>query len=266
MPDSRATRFIMRDQPSSADSGSSIVPSESHCANRIAGSGRRAPAGFVTIVRSRVPSRVVSVPGTVSRPGCVSNGAPFLRGRSFAVFAAFWAPAFSIITPPHDAAAAAPTRSKNRRLVHSALGMAPPSAGGHEQVSPEGRVQPFRAAGAGPHSVPMFRVRDFSRLTRVTIKTLRHYDRLGLLKPVFVDPETRYRHYSAQQVVRLHRIRALRELGFSLAQIGELLGPGPGRRTMRRLLERRRDEIAARRKEDARRLVRSTPCCASPRA
>jgi DNA-binding transcriptional MerR regulator/effector-binding domain-containing protein len=101
----------------------------------------------------------------------------------------------------------------------------------------------------------MFRVRDFSRLTRVTIKTLRHYDRLGLLVPAFVDPGTRYRHYSAHQVERLHRIRSLRGLGFSLAEIGDLLGESPGGRRMRRLLERRRDEIEARREDDARRLV-----------
>jgi DNA-binding transcriptional MerR regulator len=101
----------------------------------------------------------------------------------------------------------------------------------------------------------MFRIRDFSRLTRVTIKTLRHYDRLGLLVPVFVDPATRYRHYTAQQVVRLHRIRAMRELGFSLEQIGELLGGDPGGSRVRRLLARRRAEIAAGMADDARRLA-----------
>jgi DNA-binding transcriptional MerR regulator/effector-binding domain-containing protein len=101
----------------------------------------------------------------------------------------------------------------------------------------------------------MFRVRDFSRLTRVTIKTLRHYDRLGLLVPAFVDPVTRYRHYAAQQVVRLHRIRALRDLGFSLEQIGELLGEDSSGPAVRRLLKRRRAEIAAAMVEDARRLA-----------
>ena len=101
----------------------------------------------------------------------------------------------------------------------------------------------------------MFKVRDFSLLTRVTIKTLRHYDRLGLLVPAFVDPVSRSRHYSARQVERLHRIRALRDLGFSLAEIATILGHDAGRRAMHRLLERRRDAIAARIQEDARRIA-----------
>src|SRR5262245_53459709 len=101
----------------------------------------------------------------------------------------------------------------------------------------------------------MFRRRDFSRLARVTIKTLRHYDRLGLLVPAFVDPASRYRHYSARQVERIHRIRALRDLGFSLEEIAAILGKDPSRRTMRRFLEQRRDEIAAQMKSDARRLA-----------
>jgi len=101
----------------------------------------------------------------------------------------------------------------------------------------------------------MFRVGDFSRLTRVTIKTLRHYDRLGLLVPSFVDPASRYRHYSARQVERLHRIRALLDVGFSLEQIATILHRGTGRGRLRHLLEQRRGELAARMEEDARRLA-----------
>jgi DNA-binding transcriptional MerR regulator len=101
----------------------------------------------------------------------------------------------------------------------------------------------------------MFRISDFSRLTRVTIKTLRHYDRLGLLAPVFVDPATRYRYYAAHQVTRLHRIRALRDLGFTLEHIAYILDDDPGGRTLKRLLERRREEITGQIEEDARRLA-----------
>ena len=99
----------------------------------------------------------------------------------------------------------------------------------------------------------MFRISDFSRLTRVTIKTLRHYDRLGLLAPAYVDPVTRYRWYSAGQVSRLHRIRALRDLGFPLEHIGDMLEGG--RRTLRRKFERRREEIRHQLEEDMRRLA-----------
>ncbi|HEY8601022.1 MAG TPA: MerR family transcriptional regulator [Thermomicrobiales bacterium] len=69
----------------------------------------------------------------------------------------------------------------------------------------------------------MFKIGDFSRLTQVTVKALRHYDRLGLLKPEEIDRTSGYRYYTAAQVPRLHRILALKDLGFSLAQIGQLL-------------------------------------------
>jgi DNA-binding transcriptional MerR regulator len=101
----------------------------------------------------------------------------------------------------------------------------------------------------------MFRISDFSRLTRVTIKTLRHYDRMGLLEPAFVDPATRYRYYAASQVPLLHRIRALRDLGFALEQIAGMVGEDRDGRAVRRLLERRRDEIATQIEDDARRLA-----------
>ena len=101
----------------------------------------------------------------------------------------------------------------------------------------------------------MFRISDFSRLTRVTIKTLRHYDRLGLLPPAYVDPRTRYRWYSATQVARLHRIRALRDLGFSLEHVADILDRDAGGRTLRRQLERRREEVRRQLEEDARRLA-----------
>ncbi|MDX2163564.1 MAG: MerR family transcriptional regulator [bacterium] len=69
----------------------------------------------------------------------------------------------------------------------------------------------------------MIRIGDFSKLTNVSIRMLRHYDELGLLRPAHVDAESGYRYYAAEQLPRLHRIRALQDLGFSLEQVGELL-------------------------------------------
>ena len=69
----------------------------------------------------------------------------------------------------------------------------------------------------------MFRIGEFSRIARVTIETLRHYDALGLLKPVNVDPFTGYRYYSARQLMSLNRILALKEVGFSLEEIARIL-------------------------------------------
>jgi DNA-binding transcriptional MerR regulator len=69
----------------------------------------------------------------------------------------------------------------------------------------------------------MFSIGEFSKLGRVTVDTLRHYDALGLLKPARVDPLTGYRHYSARQLQSLNRILALREIGFSLEEIARIL-------------------------------------------
>jgi DNA-binding transcriptional MerR regulator len=69
----------------------------------------------------------------------------------------------------------------------------------------------------------MLKIGDFSRLARITIKTLRYYDELGLLKPIKIDSFTGYRYYSADQLPRLHRIIALKEMGLSLEEIARLL-------------------------------------------
>ena len=69
----------------------------------------------------------------------------------------------------------------------------------------------------------MFKIGDFSRLTFVTVKTLRYYDEIGLLKPVKVDQFTGYRYYSAEQLPRLNYIIALKDLGLSLDEVGVLV-------------------------------------------
>lgn len=69
----------------------------------------------------------------------------------------------------------------------------------------------------------MIKIGDFSKLSLLSVKTLRYYDELGLLKPVHVDRFTGYRYYAASQLPRLQRILALKELGLSLQQIGMLL-------------------------------------------
>jgi DNA-binding transcriptional MerR regulator len=69
----------------------------------------------------------------------------------------------------------------------------------------------------------MFRIGDFSQLGQVSIRTLRLYDELNLLKPAQIDKFTGYRYYSIEQLSRLNRILALKDLGLSLDQIGDLL-------------------------------------------
>ena len=72
----------------------------------------------------------------------------------------------------------------------------------------------------------MIKIGEFSKLVQVPVPTLRYYDQIGLLKPVTVDRFTGYRYYSAGQLPRLHRILALKGLGFSLEQIGAVLDEG----------------------------------------
>lgn len=89
----------------------------------------------------------------------------------------------------------------------------------------------------------MFKIGDFSRFSRVSVKMLRHYDELGLLKPAWVDPESSYRYYAADQLPRLNRIVMLKDLGFRLEQIGVMLDEALSVEQIRGMLRLRRAEL-----------------------
>ena len=89
----------------------------------------------------------------------------------------------------------------------------------------------------------MLNIGEFARLGQVSPRMLRHYDQLGLLTPDRVDPETGYRSYGVQQLERLHRLLALRDLGFTLEQIRDLLDDEPGVEQLRGMLTLRRAEL-----------------------
>lgn len=65
----------------------------------------------------------------------------------------------------------------------------------------------------------MFRIGEFSKLTQVSIRMLRYYDEVGLLKPTEVDKWTGHRMYSVSQIPCLNRIRYLRDSGFNVSEI-----------------------------------------------
>lgn len=65
----------------------------------------------------------------------------------------------------------------------------------------------------------MFRIGEFSKLTQVTVRMLRYYDEVGLLKPEQIEPETNYRMYSVDQIPILNKIVYLRDSGFQVAEI-----------------------------------------------
>ena len=69
----------------------------------------------------------------------------------------------------------------------------------------------------------MLKIGDFSKLSRVSIRMLRHYDAIGLLMPASIDPYTGYRHYGEDQLPVVGRIQSFKDMGFSLAAIAEML-------------------------------------------
>ncbi len=89
----------------------------------------------------------------------------------------------------------------------------------------------------------MLTIGVFAHVGQVTIQTLRHYDRLGLLKPGRVDTFTNYRYYTLDQLPRLYRILALKELGLSLEQIGTILDDDISVEQLRGMLKLRRAQL-----------------------
>lgn len=69
----------------------------------------------------------------------------------------------------------------------------------------------------------VLRIGEFSQLAQVTVKTLHHYDDVDLLKPAHIDNFTNYRYYTLEQLPRVHRILALKDMGLSLEQIRLML-------------------------------------------
>ena len=62
----------------------------------------------------------------------------------------------------------------------------------------------------------LFSISEAAKMADMTSETLRHYDRIGLVKPREKDSWTGYRYYSEQEIVRLNTIQALRFMDFSL--------------------------------------------------
>ncbi len=101
----------------------------------------------------------------------------------------------------------------------------------------------------------MFKIGEFSRFSRVSVKMLRHYDEIGLLRPAHVDPFTNYRYYTADQLPHLNRIILLKDLDFSLEQIAEFLNEELSFDEIRGVLKLKRAEIKARMQADRQRLA-----------
>ncbi len=69
----------------------------------------------------------------------------------------------------------------------------------------------------------LYKIGIFAQMNKVTIKTLRHYDEIGILKPYYIDENNGYRYYISDQLPILHQILALKEIGFSLEEIKQVI-------------------------------------------
>jgi DNA-binding transcriptional MerR regulator len=101
----------------------------------------------------------------------------------------------------------------------------------------------------------MFAIGDFARHGRVSVRMLRHYDSIGLLRPAHVDAVTGYRSYDAGQLADLNRIVALKDLGFSLEQVRTMLADQVSVVEVRAMLALRRAELQSALAEGAARLA-----------
>lgn len=79
------------------------------------------------------------------------------------------------------------------------------------------------------------KIKEFSLLCGVTVKTLRHYEKIGLLQPFDVDEWTGYRYYNVSQMQTMENIRRLKEMGFSLDEISEMFASGSLKPTLQTL-------------------------------
>jgi predicted transcriptional regulator YdeE/DNA-binding transcriptional MerR regulator len=102
----------------------------------------------------------------------------------------------------------------------------------------------------------MLKIGDFSRIAQVTVKALRHYAEMGLLTPAWIDRFTGYRYYSLDQLPRLNRILALKDLGFSLEQIGRLIDDNLTAEQLRGFVLMKQAELKMRIQEEQVRLAR----------
>jgi DNA-binding transcriptional MerR regulator len=101
----------------------------------------------------------------------------------------------------------------------------------------------------------MFSIGDFARHGRVSVRMLRHYDAIGLLRPAHVDGATGYRSYDAGQLSRLNRIVALKDLGFTLQQVRSILDDKVSVEELRGMLRLRQAELQAQISTDTARLA-----------
>lgn len=101
----------------------------------------------------------------------------------------------------------------------------------------------------------MLKIGEFSKLSRASVRMLRHYDEFGLLKPAETDRSTDYRYCREDQLPVVCRITALRDMGFSLADIVKMLDVYDDQARLEQFFATRRRELEALSRDTARKLA-----------
>ena len=106
----------------------------------------------------------------------------------------------------------------------------------------------------------LIKIGDFAKMTGVSIKALRHYEKLGLVKPSWKNRFNGYRFYSPEQQETVGMLLAYKQLGFSLKQIAKLLDPAIDDSTLKSLLSERLNALESRIRDDSARKAKLDVC------
>lgn len=102
----------------------------------------------------------------------------------------------------------------------------------------------------------MYSIGEFASISRVSVRMLRHYDEIGLLRPARVDPHTGYRSYAGEQFAVLASVLAFKDLGFTLGEVTRIVQGDVDDATVGEMLLARRAALSQQLDLDAARLRR----------
>mgnify|MGYP001159325654 CR=1 FL=1 len=86
------------------------------------------------------------------------------------------------------------------------------------------------------------KIGEFAAFCGISVRALHLYDRMGLLKPSYVDGDSKYRYYLPEQMQMLNTIISFKKVGFSLKEIKDLLSSGLDRKAVIRRLQKKMSE------------------------
>ena len=89
----------------------------------------------------------------------------------------------------------------------------------------------------------MLKIGNFSKLSGLSIETLYYYEKIGLLKPFYIDAETNYRYYASEQLATVNKILVFKDTGFSLQQIADVINQDPSPDELVTLLDNKVKEL-----------------------